>query len=156
MNKANRGDRIPVELFQILKDFAVKVLHSICQQIGDPTVTAGLEKVSFHSNPKGKAMPEIFKVLHNCTPLTHQQSNAQNSPSQSSTVHEPRTSRCSSCIQKRQRNRDQIAIHWIIKKVREFHKNINFCFIVYAKVFLTVWITTNCGNFVKRWEYQTT
>ena len=33
-NKASRGDRIPVELFQILKDDAVKVLHSICQQIG--------------------------------------------------------------------------------------------------------------------------
>ena len=34
MNKASRGDGIPVELFQILKDDAVKVLHSICQQIG--------------------------------------------------------------------------------------------------------------------------
>ena len=33
MNKASGGDRIPVELFQILKDYAVKVLHSICQQI---------------------------------------------------------------------------------------------------------------------------
>ena len=33
MNKASGGDRIPVELFQILKDDAVKVLHSICQQI---------------------------------------------------------------------------------------------------------------------------
>ena len=34
MNKASGGDGIPVELFQILKDGAVKVLHSICQQIG--------------------------------------------------------------------------------------------------------------------------
>ena len=52
--------------------------------------------------------------------------------------------------------RDQIAnIHWIIKKAREFQKNINFCFIAYAKAF-TVWITTNCGKFFKRWEYQTT
>ena len=33
MNKASRGDRIPVDLFQILKDDAVKVLHSICQQV---------------------------------------------------------------------------------------------------------------------------
>ena len=33
MSKASRGDRIPVELFQILKDDAVKVLHSICQQV---------------------------------------------------------------------------------------------------------------------------
>ena len=51
--------------------------------------------------------------------------------------------------------RDQIAnSHWIIKKAREFQKNIYFCFIDYAKVF--VWITTNCGKFLKRWEYQTT
>ena len=52
--------------------------------------------------------------------------------------------------------RDQIAnICWVIKKAREFQKNIYFCFIDYAKA-LTVWITTNCGKFFKRWEYQTT
>ena len=51
--------------------------------------------------------------------------------------------------------RDQIAnIFWIIEKAREFQKNIYFCFIDYAKAF--VWITTNCGKFLKRWEYQTT
>ena len=43
----------------------------------------------------------------------------------------------------------------IIKKAREFQKNIYFCFIDYAKP-LTVWITINCGKFFKRWEYQTT
>ena len=49
--------------------------------------------------------------------------------------------------------RDQIAnIRWIMEKAREFQKNI--CSIDYAKVF--VWITTNCGKFLKRWEYQTT
>ena len=52
--------------------------------------------------------------------------------------------------------RHQIAnIHWIIKKATEFQKSICFCFIDYAKP-LTVWITTNCGKFFKRWEYQTT
>ena len=51
--------------------------------------------------------------------------------------------------------RDQIAnICWIIEKAREFQKNIYFCFIDYDKAF--VWITTNCGQFFKRWEYQTT
>ena len=58
--------------------------------------------------------------------------------------------------------RDQIAnIRWIIEKSREFQKNIYLCFIDYAKAFalltmpkpLTVWITTNCGKFLKRWEY---
>ena len=52
MSKASGGDEIPVELFQILKDDAVKVLHSICQQIWKTAVATGLEKVSFHSNPK--------------------------------------------------------------------------------------------------------
>ena len=52
-NKARGGDGIPVELFQILKDDAVKVLHSVCQQIWkNSAVATGLEKVSFHSNPK--------------------------------------------------------------------------------------------------------
>ena len=51
--------------------------------------------------------------------------------------------------------RDQIAnIRWIMEKAREFHKNIYFCFIDYAKD-LIVWITINCGKFWKRWEYQT-
>ena len=50
--------------------------------------------------------------------------------------------------------KDQIANScWIIEKAREFQKNIYFCFIHYAKVF--VWITTNCGKFFKIWEYQT-
>ena len=50
--KSRRGDGIPVELFQILKDDAVKVLHSICQQIlENSAVATGLQKVSFHSNP---------------------------------------------------------------------------------------------------------
>ena len=52
--------------------------------------------------------------------------------------------------------RDQIAhIHWIIKKAREFQKNIYFCFIDYAKAFDCV-DHKNCGKFWKRWEYQTT
>ena len=50
MNKASGSDGIPVELFQILKDGAVKVLHSICQQIWDSAVATGLEKLRFHSN----------------------------------------------------------------------------------------------------------
>ena len=83
MNKASGDDGIPVELFQILKDDAVKVLHLICQH---SAVTTGLEKVSFHSSPKEGQYPRMFKLLHNCTHLTCSQSNAQNSSSQASTV----------------------------------------------------------------------
>ena len=60
-NKASGGDGIPVELFQILKDNAVKLLHSICQQnkqnkTQNTVVATVLEKVSFHSNPKEEEM----------------------------------------------------------------------------------------------------
>ena len=53
-NKASGSDGTPVELFQILKDDAMKVLHSICHQIWITAVATWLEKVSFHSNPKGR------------------------------------------------------------------------------------------------------
>ena len=98
MNKASGGNGIPVELFQVLKDDAVKVLHSICQQTWNSAVATGLEKVTFHSNLKERKCQSMFKLLHNCTHLTGYQSNAQNSPSQASTVHELWTFTCSSRI----------------------------------------------------------
>ena len=71
-NKASGGDGIPVELFQILKDVAVKVLHSVCQQIWKTQQwPQGLEKVSFHSKPKEWQCQKMFKLPHNCTHLTH-------------------------------------------------------------------------------------
>ena len=71
MNKASGGDGIPVELFQILKDDAVKVLHLICQQTGKLSMATGLEKVSFHFNPKERQCQRMLKLLHNCSHLTH-------------------------------------------------------------------------------------
>ena len=65
MNKASGGYGIPVKLFQILKVDAVKVLHS------NSAVATGLEKVSFHSNPKERQCQRMLKLLHNCTHLTH-------------------------------------------------------------------------------------
>ena len=87
-NKASRGDGIPVELFQILKDDAVKVLHSICQQIWKTQQWHRTGKSHFSFQSQRKAMPKMFKLLHNCTHLTHWQSNAQNSRSQALTVSE--------------------------------------------------------------------
>ena len=69
-NKASGGDGIPLELFQILKDDAVKVLHSICQKIWKTQVATGLEEVSFHSNPKERQCQRVLKLPHNCTHLT--------------------------------------------------------------------------------------
>ena len=69
-NKTSGGDGIPLELFQILKDDAVIVLQSICQQTWKTAVATGLEKVSFHSNPKERQCQRMLKLPHNCTHLT--------------------------------------------------------------------------------------
>ena len=72
-NKASGRDGIPVEVFQILKGDAVKLLHSICQQIWKTQQwPQDLENVSFHSNPKERQCQRMLKLLHNCTHLTHQ------------------------------------------------------------------------------------
>ena len=67
-NKSSGGDGIPVELFQILKDDAKKVLPA---NLENSAVATGLEKVSFHSNPKERQCQGMLKLLHNCTHLTH-------------------------------------------------------------------------------------
>ena len=72
MNKASGGDGIPVELFQILKDDAVKVLHSICQQIwkSQQWPQNWKRSVSFHSTPKEGQCQRMLKLPHNCTHCT--------------------------------------------------------------------------------------
>ena len=71
MNKASGGGGIPAELFQILKDDAVKVLHSICQQVWKTQQwPQDWKKVSFHSNPKERQCQRMLKLLHNYTHLT--------------------------------------------------------------------------------------
>ena len=70
-NKARGGDGIPVELFQILKDDAVKVLHAICQQFWNTQQWPQYWKnVSFHSNPKERQCQRMLKLPHNCSHLT--------------------------------------------------------------------------------------
>ena len=66
MNKASGGDGIPTELFQTLKDDAVKVLHSIHQQIWKTQTGKG--QFSFQS--QRRAVPKNVKLPHNCTHLT--------------------------------------------------------------------------------------
>ena len=72
MNKAGGGDGIPVELFHILKDHAVKVLNSIyASKCGKLSSGQGTEKGQFHSNPKERQCQRTFKLPHNSTHLTH-------------------------------------------------------------------------------------
>ena len=70
MNKASGGDGIPVELFQILKDDAVKAALNMTANLENSAVATGLENVSFHSNPKERQRQRMLKVPHNCTHLT--------------------------------------------------------------------------------------
>ena len=70
MNKASGGDGIPVELFQIPKDDAVKVLHPMSANLENSAVTTRLEKVSFQSNPKERQCQVMLKLPHNYTHLT--------------------------------------------------------------------------------------
>ena len=89
MNKGSGGDGIPVELFQILKHSAVKVLHSICQQIWKAQSDHRTEKGQFSLRSQRKAMPKNAQnntQLHSSHKLV---SNAQNSPSQASAICKP-------------------------------------------------------------------
>ena len=94
-NKASESDGIPAELFQILKDDAVKVLHSICQQIWKTHQwPQDWKRWVFVPIPK-KGNVKQCSDYYTIAPISHA-SNPQNSPSQPSPVHELWTSRCSS------------------------------------------------------------
>ena len=136
-NKASGDDGILVELFQFLKDDAVKVLHSICQQIRKIQQCHRTGEGQFSFESQRKAMPK----------------NAQSTAliSHASKVMlkflQARLQQYKNCelpdvqagFRKGRGTRDQIAnICWIIIKSREFQKNIDFCFIDYAKAFYCV------------------
>ena len=141
------GDGIPVELLQILKDDAVKVLNSICQQIWKtqqwpqdwkrsvfvpiPKKGNAKECSNYHTIALiSHASKVILKILQ---AKLQQYVNRELPDVQAGFI-------------KGRGPRDQIAnICWIIAKAREFQKNIYFCFIDYPKA-LTVWITINCGE----------
>ena len=143
-------------LFQVLKDDAVKVLHSICQQIWKTQQWPQDWKRSvFIPNPKKGNAKECSNY---CTIALI--SHASKLMLKILQVRLQQYMNCElpdvqSGFRKGRRTRDQfVNICWIIEKAREFQKNIYFCFIDYTKAF--VWITTNSGKFFKKWEYQTT
>ena len=138
------------------KDDAVKVLHSICQQIWKtqqwpqdwkrsvciPIANKGNTKEC--SNYRTIAfIAHASKVMLKILQARLQQNVNRELPD------------VQAGFRKGRGTRDQIAnICSIIKKAREIQKNIYFCFTDYAKTFL--WITINCGKFWRRWEYQNT
>ena len=137
MNKARGGDGIPVELFQILKDDAVKVLHSICQQIWKPQqwpqdwkrsvfiLIPKKDNVKEYSNYCAIALiSHTSKVMHKVLQARLQQYMNRELPDVQAGYRKGRGTR------------GQIAnICWIIEKAIKFQKNIYFCFIDYAKAF---------------------
>ena len=138
MNKASGGDGIPAELFQILEDDAVKVLHSICQEIWKTQQWPQDWKRSvFIPIPKKDNAKEcsntIAFILHTSkVMLTILQARFQQYVNQ-------KLPDAQAGLRKGRGTRDQIAnIHWIIEKAREFQKSIYFCFIDYAKAFAYV------------------
>ena len=145
------SDGVPVELFQILKDGAVKVLHSICQQIW-----------------KTQQWPQNWK--RSIFILIPKKGNAKGCSNYHTIAHISHASKVMLKIlwarlqqymnhglpdvqagfRKGRGTRDQIAnICWIIEKAREFQKNIYFFKLTMSKP-LTVWITRNCGKFLER------
>ena len=137
VSTASGGDGIPVKLFQILKDEAMKVLHSICQQIWKTQQwPQDWKKSIFIPIPKKGNAKECSN--YNTIALISHASKVMLKYLQS------RLQQYVNCelpdveasFRKGRGTRDQIAnIPWIIKKAREFHKNICLCFIEYAKAF---------------------
>ena len=147
MIKANGGDGIPDELFQILKDDAVKVLHSICQKIWKTQQwPEDWKRSAFVPIPK-KGNAEECSNYCTIVLISHVRKamlKILQTRLQWYVNHEFPDVQAG--FRKGRGARDQIAnIHWIIEKAREFQKNIYFCFIDYAKVF-------DCVDHNKLWK----
>uniref|UniRef100_A0A4W2HLX5 RNA-directed DNA polymerase n=1 Tax=Bos indicus x Bos taurus TaxID=30522 RepID=A0A4W2HLX5_BOBOX len=136
-NKASGGDGIPVELFQILKDDAVKVLHSICQQIWktQPWPQDWKRSVFVPIPKKGNAKEcSNYRTIALISHASKVMLKILQARLQQYVNHELPDVQAG--FRKGRGTRDQIAnICWIMEKAREFQKNIYFCFIDYAKAF---------------------
>ena len=157
MNKDSGGDGIPVELFQILKDDAVKVLHLTCQKIWKTQQWPKDWKRSVFIPIPRKVNAKECSNYHTITLISHASKVVLK-------ILQARLQQYVNCefpdveagFRKGRRTRDQIAnICWIIEKTREFQKTLISALLTMPKP-LAVWITTHCGKFWKRWEYQTT
>ena len=148
MNKASRGDGIPVELFQILKDDAVKVLHSICQQIWKTQQwTQDWKRSVFIPIPK-KGNAKEYSNYHTIVLISHTSKVMLK-------ILQAKLQQYMNCeipdvqagFRKDRGARDHIAnIRLIIKKARVSKKSSIFALLTTPKP-LTVWITINCGKF---------
>ena len=147
MNEASGGDGIPTELFQVLKDDALKMLHSICQQIWKTQQWLQDWKRSVFIPIPKKANAKECSNYHTIVLISHAskvmlkilQARLQQYVNQELTDVQTE-------FRKGRGTRDQIAnIRWIIDKARKFQKSIYFCFINYSKAF-------DCVDHSKLWK----
>ena len=117
-------------------------------------VATGLEKVSFHSNSKEGQCQRMFKLPHNCL-ISHVSKVMLKIPQARLQQYVNWTSRCSSWLWKRQRNEINLTTSSGSSKKQENTRKTSTSDLLTTPKPLTVWITTNCGKFL-RWEYQTT
>ena len=136
-NKASGGDGIPAELFQILKDDAVKVLHPICQQIWKTRQWPQDKKrsvfipISKKGNAKECSNYCTIALISHISKVMLKILQARLQPYMNHELPDVQAG-----FRKGRGTRDPNAnIRWIIEKAREFQKNIYFCFIDYAKAF---------------------
>ena len=109
-------------------------------------VATGLEKVSFHSNPKERQCQRMLKLPRNCTHLNASKVILKILQARLQQYVNRELPDVQAGFRKGRGTRDQMAnIHWIMEKAREFQKNIYFCFIDYAKAF-------DCVNHNKLWK----
>ena len=146
-NKTSRGDGIPVVLFQILEDDAMKVLHSICQEIWKTQQCPQDWKRSIFIPIPKKGNPKECSNYHTIALISHASKvmlEILQTRFQQFVNHELPDGKAG--FRKSRGTRDQIAnIHWIIEKIREFQINIYFCYIDYPKAF-------DCMDHSKLWK----
>ena len=138
-SKVNGGDRIPAELFQILKDDAVKVLHSICQQIWKTQQWPQDWKRSFFIPIPKKGNAKECSNYSTVALFSH--ANKVMLKILQARLQQYMNPELCDVQAGFRKGRDQMAnIYWIMEKAREFQKNIYFCFIDYS---LTLWTIIN-------------
>ena len=109
-------------------------------------LATGLEKISSHSNPKEEQCQRIFKLVHNCTHTLASKVMLKILQARLQQYMNHELPDVQAGFRKGRGTRDQVAnTHWTIEKAREFHKNIHFCFIGYAKAF-------DCVDHNKLWK----
>ena len=155
-NKASGGEGIPVELFQIPKDDAVKVLHSICQQIWKTQQWPQDWKRSIFI-PVAKAMPKNAQT-------TTQMYSSHTLAKKCSKFSKPGFNSTWTVnfqmfkldFEKAEEPDIKLPISVTSSKKQESSRTTSTSALLTMPKPLTVWITTNCGKFFKSWEYQTT